>query len=47
MPDFGLLSDLFGATTDVLGAVTFFAGSLAGEGGVGDFVDALSGISAQ
>ena len=47
MLDFGLLSDLLGATTDVLGAATFFTGSLAGEGGIGDLVDALSSISAD
>lgn len=47
MPNFGQLSDLLGATTDVLGALTFFTGSLAGEGGVGDLVDALSSISAD
>ena len=47
MPNFSQLSDLIGGVTDILGALTFFTGSLAGEGGVGDFVDALSSISAD
>ena len=47
MPNFGQLSDLIGAVTDILGAATFFTGSLAGDGGVGDFVGAISSISAD
>lgn len=47
MPNFGQLSDLFGGITDILGAVVFFTGSLGGEGGVNDFVDAISSISAD
>lgn len=46
MPDFEALSDLFGGITDILGAVVTFTGSLAGDGGVNDFVDAVSSISA-
>lgn len=47
MPDFGQLSDLLGGVTDILGAVIFFTGSLGGEGGVNDLVDAISSISAD
>jgi len=47
MPDFGALSDLFGGIGDILGAVTTFAGSLAGDGGVNEFVDAIESISAS
>lgn len=47
MPNFGQLSDLFGGIGDILGAVIFFTGSLSGEGGVNDFVDAISSISAD
>lgn len=47
MPDFAQLSDLFGGITDILGAVATFAGSLAGDGGVNDFVGEITSISAE
>ena len=46
MPNFGQLADIVGAITDILGAVVFFTGSMGGEGGINDFVEAISSISA-
>ena len=47
MPNFGQLSDLFDGITDILGAVVFFTGSLGGEGGVNDFIGAITSLSAE
>lgn len=47
MPDFGALADLIGGITDILGAAEFFTGSLAGDGGVNDFIGEIDSISAD